>query len=180
VFEPLQAHAAILPPGNRASPVNRQNLPATCGSCHVSEFVAFQDSRHYQLLQAGDPRGPTCSTCHGETDGRLLSPKALASECDQCHGPRGIAPREGRAQAVREQYEALSAVRQNLALARSQIKRVENRNRRNELTADLDQAQVPLTRAIAAGHKFVYDDLKQDLAVAQGRVEKLLTRLANR
>ncbi len=179
-FESFRAHAEILPPTNRVSPVNRRNLPTTCGGCHVSEFVAFQDSRHYQLLQAGDPRGPSCSTCHGETDGRLLSPKALASQCNECHGPRGIVPREGRAQAVREQYEGLGVVRQELALAKSQIKRVSDKNRRNDLTAAYDQAQVPLIRAIAAGHKFVYDDLKEYLALAQSRVERLLTRLANR
>jgi hypothetical protein len=39
---------------------------------------------------------------------------------------------------------------------------------------------VPLTRAINAGHKFVYDELEEYLGVAQGRIEKLMARIANR
>ena len=142
--------------------------------------MAFQDSRHYQLLQSGDDRGPTCSTCHGETDGRLLSPKALASQCNQCHGPGEQAPRAERARQVREQYEGLTVVREQMKLAQSLIKRVTDKKRRAEYDEALNQAQVPLTRAVNAGHKFVYDDLKEYLGVAQKRVEALLNRLANR
>ena len=62
--------AAFSTPGNKKSPVNRANLPATCGGCHVGPFVAFQDSRHYQLLKSGDEHGPTCSTCHDAVAGQ--------------------------------------------------------------------------------------------------------------
>jgi hypothetical protein len=48
------------------------------------------------------------------------------------------------------------------------------------LTDALQQAQVPLTRAVNAGHRFVYDDLRENLATAQKRVEALLSTLANR
>jgi hypothetical protein len=37
-----------------------------------------------------------------------------------------------------------------------------------------------LTRAINAGHKFVYDDLENYVGVAQQRVEALMSRIANR
>lgn len=179
-FEPFLAHRGILSSSNPESKVNRRSLPATCGACHVGPFVAFQDSRHYQLLQNGSNDGPTCSTCHGDTDGRLLSPKALASQCNQCHGPKEDAPRAERARLVREQYEGLTAVREQMKLAASLIKRVDNKARRTELTQALEQAQVPLTRALNAGHKFVYDDLREYLGMAQKRVEALLSRLANR
>ena len=179
-FESFLAHRDILVSSNPQSKVNRRNLPATCGGCHVGPFVAFQDSRHYQLLQTGSNDGPTCSTCHGDNDGRLLSAKALASQCNQCHGPGDQAPRAERARLVREQYEGLSAVREQMKLANSLIKRVDDKARRNELTQALEQAQVPLTRALNAGHKFVYDDLREYLATAQKRVEALLNRLANR
>lgn len=179
-FEPLLAHRGIVGPGNPTSPVNRRNLPTTCGGCHVGPFVAFQDSQHYKLLESGSEKGPTCSTCHGEVDGRLLSPKALASQCNECHGPHEVAPRAERAQQAREQYESLAAVREEMKLAQSLIKRVSDKKRRAELTDQYDQAQVPLTRAINAGHQFVYDDLREYLGLAQKRAEALLAKLANR
>ena len=179
-FEPMIAHRGILNAGNRASSVNRRNLPATCGSCHVGPFAAFRSSRHYQLLQAANDKGPTCSTCHGEVDGRLLSAKALASQCNQCHGPGEVAPRAERARLVRDQYESLSVVREELKLAQTLVKRVDDKTRRTELTQAIARVEAPLTRAVEAGHKFVYDDMKEYLALAHDQVEELLGRLANR
>ncbi|MEQ1911474.1 MAG: cytochrome c3 family protein [Vicinamibacterales bacterium] len=180
VFESGLAHRGILSSGNKKSPVYRANLPATCGTCHVGPFVAFQESQHYQLLKAGNNRGPTCSTCHDPVAGELLSPKSLEKQCAQCHGPKEIAPRAQRAINARKMYEGLNAVRDELKLANTMIKRVDDRQRRADLMAEYEQAQVPLTRAINAGHKFVYDELEEYLGVAQGRIEKLMARIANR
>jgi len=177
--EPFIAHRGLLAPSNPKSPVNRTNLPSTCGGCHVGPFVAFQDSQHYQLLQSGDRRGPTCSTCHGEVAGRLLSAKALESRCSGCHGAGEVAPRAERAREVRQLYESLSVIREQLKLAESFVKRVNDKARRRELDEALEQAQVPVTRAVNAGHRFVYDELKSALAQAQTRAEELLSRLAN-
>lgn len=179
-FEAVAAHVGILAPSNVKSPVNRRNLPRTCGACHTGPFVAFQDSRHYELLQSGNNRGPTCSTCHGEVDGGVLSPKALASRCNECHGPGETAPRADRTRQARDQYEALTVVREQMKLAQSLIRRVDDQKRRAALSDALQQAQVPLTRAVNAGHRFVYDDLRENLAIAQKRVEALLSTLANR
>ena len=71
-------------------------------------------------------------------------------------------------------------VREQLKLAQSLIKRVADKPRRAALTEAYDQAQIPLTRALNAGHKFIYDDLRDYLATAQARAEALLSRLANR
>lgn len=180
VFERGLAHRGVLSPFNKKSPAHRANLPATCGACHVGPFVAFQDSRHYELLTTGDNRGPTCSTCHDPVAGNLLSAKALEKQCSQCHGAREIAPRAERAKNARLKYEGLSAVREQLKLANSMIKRVEDGQRRADLMAEYEQAMVPVTRAINAGHKFVYEELDEYLTVAQQRVEKLMARLANR
>ena len=180
VFESSLAHRGILSSGNKKSPVYRANLPATCGGCHVGPFVAFQESRHYQLLKAGNDRGPTCSTCHDPVAGELLSPKALEKQCAQCHGPKEIAPRAQRASNARKMYDGLNAVHDELQLANTMIKRVDDRQRRADLMAEYEQAQVPLTRAINAGHKFVYDELEEYLGVAQGRIEHLMARIANR
>ncbi|MGE3960026.1 MAG: multiheme c-type cytochrome [Vicinamibacterales bacterium] len=180
VFEKTLAHRDILNSGNRKSPVHRSNLPATCGSCHVGPFVAFQESRHYELLKNGDDHGPTCSTCHDPVAGQLLSPKALEKQCAECHGPKEVAPRAERARNARQMYESLNAVREQLKLANSMIKRVDDRQRRADLTAEYEQATVPMTRAINAGHKYVYAELDEHLKVAQERVEKLMARIANR
>jgi hypothetical protein len=179
-FEGLPAHSSIIDPSDSKSPVNRRNLPATCGTCHAGALAAFQGSRHYELLRSGNRSGPTCSTCHGEVEGRTLSPKALASECNDCHGPGERAPRAERAREVREQYEALTAVRQDMKLAQSLIKRVDDSQRRASLTESYQQAEVPLQRAIDAGHQFMYADLREYLAVARTRVGVLLSTLANR
>jgi hypothetical protein len=180
VFEASIAHRGILNSGNKKSPVNRANLPATCGGCHVGPFVAFQDSRHYQLLKSGDEHGPTCSTCHDAVAGQLLSPPALEKQCGHCHGPKEIAPRADRAKQARAMYETLSVVREQLKLAQAMIKRVDDPQRRADLMDQYEQATVPLTRAVNAGHKFVYDDLENYVGVAQQRVETLMSRIANR
>ncbi len=180
VFDALPAHSGILRPRDAASPVNRRNLPGTCGRCHRGPLTSFQTSRHYELLQSGDANGPTCSTCHGEVDGRVLSPKALASKCNQCHGAGEVAPRAERARQVRAQYEGLTVVRDQMKLAQSMIKRVDDKKRRAALSKSYDEAQVPLSRAVDAGHRFVYDQLREQLAVAQTRVAALLATLANR
>jgi hypothetical protein len=177
--ESFLAHRGLLSSTNPQSPVHPSNLPTTCGGCHVGPFVAFQESRHYQLLQSGDRRGPTCSTCHGEVDGRLLSAKGLESRCGSCHGAGEVAPRAERAREVRALYESVKVVREQLKLAENFVKRVSDRERRRELEDALEQAKVPMTRAINAGHRFVYDDLKTSLALAQNRAEDLLSRLAN-
>jgi hypothetical protein len=53
-FEPFLAHQGILNSMNPASPINRRNLSATCGTCHAGPFVAFQKSQHFALLNKGD------------------------------------------------------------------------------------------------------------------------------
>lgn len=180
IFEPFLAHDGILDSSNRRSPVNRVNLPATCGSCHVGPFVAFQGSVHYQLLESRSEDGPTCSTCHDSVAGRLLSPKALESQCNACHGPREVAPRADRAKHAREMYEALRAVRSQLTLAKQMIKKVGDKQRRADLMDLYAGAEVPVTRAVNAGHRFVYDDLQAHLATAQQRVDRLMAAIGSR
>lgn len=173
-YERLPAHAGILMAGNVKSPVNRRNLPTTCGACHVGPFVAFQDSRHYQLLEAGQEYGPTCSTCHETVGGRLLSPKALEGRCGSCHGLDEIAPRAGRPQLARRVYERLAALRVDLKAAQSGIKKIADPARRAAMLDAYGQAEVPLIRAVNAGHRFVYDELLEQATVAEKRVDALL------
>ena len=176
-FEQLPAHAGILSAGNPKSPVHRRNLPTTCGGCHIGPFVAFQDSRHYELLESGNPNGPTCSTCHETVGGRLLSPKALEARCTGCHGVDEVAPRAGRAQTARQVYDRLAALRRELKAAQASIKKIADPARRAAMLDAYGQAEVPVIRAVNAGHKFVYDDLLEYAAAAEKRIDALLMKL---
>jgi hypothetical protein len=79
---------------DKASTVNKANVPETCGRCHVKVFAAYQRSSHGKaLLVDGNPEAPGCGDCHGEHD--ILPSKEGASEvsaanipetCSHCHG----------------------------------------------------------------------------------------------
>lgn len=178
-FEPLLAHRGILKSTNPASPVNRKNLSTTCGACHAGPFVAFQKSQHFALLKKGDTRIPVCSTCHDAAGTWRPSARSLETECRQCHGPGGIAPRAGRAEAARTLYEALHESRDRMKSARLLIDRVVDKARRDQMEAAYQQTEVPLRQAVQAGHEFVYDDLKERLSTARERLDALLRQLAN-
>jgi hypothetical protein len=178
-FESFLAHRGILNSANPASPVNRRNLPTTCGRCHAGPFVALQKSMHFNLLRQGDTRVPVCATCHGPVGAERPSPRALEGECNQCHGPRGVAPRPERAANARSLYQAVNESRELIAVARPLIGRVSDRARRTQLEGMLQQAEVPLIQAVQAGHEFVYDNLNERLATSRQRIEALLGQLAN-
>jgi len=176
-FESFMAHRGILPSSNPASPVNRRNLPRTCGSCHAGPFVRFQTSQHFKLLETGDGRGPTCATCHDSVGSQLPSPRALEAECQRCHGPKAIAPRVERAAAARTLLEEVRASRELLAAARPFIDRVKSPTRQADLREAYRQAEVPLIEAGQSVHEFVFDNLKERLNTARSRIEALFADL---
>lgn len=178
-FENFLAHKDMLPPISPASPANRVNLPRTCGTCHAGPFVAFQNSQHYKLLQAGDTRGPTCSTCHGEVGAHLLSPSSLSNQCSQCHGAGRPQARPGRAEDAKLLMGEARDVRAELKEAQSLIRRIKNQELRAKYEEQWRQAEVPLIEARNAGHEFVFDNLKERLERARQRTDALMTALAN-
>lgn len=178
-FESFQTHRGIVPFGNPSSPVERRNLPRTCGMCHSGQFVEFQRSRHYEVLRSGDTHAPTCTTCHDEVGAYLPSPKALEGECNRCHGPNKTAPRPEFAKQARLLLEGVNDVRASLKAAQSLIRRVKSRPRREEFERQYQQVQVPITEAVHAGHSFTFLRVDERLAVARERAGALLERLAN-
>ena len=179
-FEATLAHRGVLNSANPSSPVNERNLSATCGACHAGAFVAFQKSRHYELITKGDFRVPGCTSCHGGMGSRSpSSPRALESECRQCHGPNGIAKRTELPEQARAMYEAIDESRHLLNVTNSLIGRVTDKTRRARLEQAQQQAEVPLTEAVQAGHAFVFDALKERLSTARKRLDALLVQLAN-
>lgn len=178
-FEAPLAHQGILNSRNPASPVHRWNLPGTCGKCHTGPFVAFQKSKHYGLLRGGDSNVPTCTTCHGEAGGEVLSAKGLEGQCASCHGQGKVAPRSDYPPEGRMMVEGLRETRQLLKSARSFIGQIKDKARRARLEEAAQQAEVPIIEATNAGHMFVYDQLKERLATARQRLAALWEALAN-
>jgi hypothetical protein len=147
--------------------------------CHTGPFVAFQRSRHFQLLEEKKSDGPTCSTCHGPVAARLLSPRALEKQCERCHGDKGSVPRPEFAAEARLLHEQVIVLREILAPVPRLLGRVEDPARRKQLEDAYQQAQVPLTEAVHSAHAFVFDQMKERLETARKRSEALLDDLAN-
>jgi hypothetical protein len=63
--------------------------------------------------------------------------------------------------------------------ARSLINRISDKRRRAQFDEDYQQVEVPVVLAVQAGHRFEYDDLKDRLNDARGRLETLFRELAN-
>jgi cytochrome b subunit of formate dehydrogenase len=77
---------------DRDSPINKQNVAKTCGTCHVGVEQIYEKSVHGQLLAKGDKRGPVCTDCH--TAHEVEPPRnghfKMASDvrCGRCHQDR--------------------------------------------------------------------------------------------
>ncbi|MCS6936120.1 MAG: cytochrome c3 family protein [Candidatus Bipolaricaulota bacterium] len=79
------------------SSVHPQHLAQTCARCHAdSELMKpyglstdivdnFRQGVHGTALQNGNPRAPTCATCHGLHGSTLLQPEDIVTVCGTCH-----------------------------------------------------------------------------------------------
>ncbi len=82
----------IWPASDPRSRIHKENVPKTCGKCHIGVEEVYRKSIHGRLLEAGDTRGPVCVTCHSAH--RIIPPgdvafKAMSDEyCGQCHEDR--------------------------------------------------------------------------------------------
>jgi hypothetical protein len=178
-FESLLAHMRIVRPGHPERWTDARNLPDTCGRCHIGERIAFEKSRHFALLRGGDPRAPSCPTCHGDVAAYLPSPKQLESECRTCHGVRAPHARPEYPIAARHMLEGVVDVRAALDAARTLIKRVKDKHERARLEEIYRNAEVPVIETVREAHAFVFDRAEERLAVAKARAGDLLETLAN-
>jgi thiosulfate reductase cytochrome b subunit len=82
----------IWPATDPRSSIHKDNVPNTCGKCHVGVEETYRTSIHGRLLEAGDERGPVCATCHTAHD--IIQPTQIAfklqsdDRCGQCHHDR--------------------------------------------------------------------------------------------
>jgi hypothetical protein len=170
-FVPGEAHKGVVSSRSPASRVNRANLPQTCSLCHAGEAQAFARSRHAALLTAGDPRAPTCSTCHGVMTARVPAPAALEAACAACHpgdSPGAVYP--GRARAA---VEAINQVRTQLERVQIALQKLGDTDRRRRLWAEQTLAISTLNGAVDALHAFDFAATDQRLREAKTRADQL-------
>ncbi|MCX9013125.1 MAG: cytochrome c3 family protein, partial [Candidatus Methanoperedens sp.] len=79
-----KAHAGIKKPTDLSSPVYYTNVPETCGKCHPRELTNFENSKHFQKLEALKT-APTCTTCHAPHTFTVLNPEEFRNFCGNCH-----------------------------------------------------------------------------------------------
>ncbi len=154
----FRAHRSILNSRNPAGPVHRGNIVRTCGTCHTGPYVAFQGSRHFELLKEDDQRPPVCTTCHSE-DGVGGNPQFPAQA-------RGL-------------LESIREVRTLLDEAQPLIRRVADADRRQELEEQYQQAEVPVIEAVQFDHSFNFERVEERRETDRRRADALLEVLAN-
>jgi cytochrome b subunit of formate dehydrogenase len=72
------------------STVSRENLPATCATCHRGIYKDFIKSVHYAADSEEPEKLPNCATCHsshtiGEVEGDAFV-QEVTHQCGSCHG----------------------------------------------------------------------------------------------
>ncbi|MBI5376203.1 MAG: hypothetical protein HZA77_12255 [Candidatus Schekmanbacteria bacterium] len=82
----------IFKPSDLRSADARENIPKTCGKCHLQEYVDFNTSIHGTQFKAGNKDVPVCTSCHGEhnifkpEDARsTVSAAHITKTCSACH-----------------------------------------------------------------------------------------------
>ncbi len=79
-----KAHEGIKNSTDLNSSVYYTNVPNTCGKCHSNELANFENSKHYQKLEALET-APTCTTCHAPHMFSILKPEEFRNFCGNCH-----------------------------------------------------------------------------------------------
>jgi len=82
----------IWPRSDERSRFAEQNVPETCGTCHLYVLETWRDaSAHGKAWSAGEP-SPVCTTCHESHD--IVPPNVgdrrlkMPEDCGTCHGDR--------------------------------------------------------------------------------------------
>ena len=74
---------------DRSSPINKANMAATCGKCHLGIEEKYNKSVHGKLLKKGDPEAPDCADCHTaheiELPGNAHFKQVSDKRCGKCH-----------------------------------------------------------------------------------------------
>jgi cytochrome b subunit of formate dehydrogenase len=119
----------ILAANDARSPINKFNVPATCGKCHADVQSVFMQSIHGQAIARGNGLAPVCTDCHGIHTIKAPSDPASSvsgqnlstTTCARCHqGVRltqefGVAG--GRVSTYLDSYHGLASQGGSLVVA---------------------------------------------------------------
>jgi cytochrome b subunit of formate dehydrogenase/nitrate/TMAO reductase-like tetraheme cytochrome c subunit len=83
---------SIFPGREASSTVSRVNIAeSVCVKCHSDKVKDYENSSHGEALRAGNPKAPTCTTCHTSVS-HLPAPLSLrefnlhmVANCSKCH-----------------------------------------------------------------------------------------------
>lgn len=113
-------HHEILLARNEASPINRFNIPKTCGQCHGDVSAEFMTSVHGKAVQRGNSQAPVCTDCHGihnikshiDPKSSVASQQIARTTCGQCHGgvklTQELGVAGGRLKSYEDSYHGLA------------------------------------------------------------------------
>lgn len=149
-----KAHADVL------DPVNFQQIPVTCGQCHIEQRDAFVTSDHYRILEK-DGTAPNCATCHGAMDMDFIFVTRVKSTCLFCHNEEsGILPQvPGKADYVLNKINVIKGYRSY----------VNTHAKDREVVAELNAAYDVLT---ARWHRFDLETVQEDTKELLGAYRK--------
>jgi cytochrome b subunit of formate dehydrogenase len=110
----------ILGANDPKSPINKFNVPRTCGKCHGGVSQVFLTSVHGQAIAHGNDRAPVCTDCHGihlikshiDPTSSVAAQNIARTACGQCHGNVQLAKELGisssRVKSYEESYHGLA------------------------------------------------------------------------
>ncbi len=113
-------HHEILTPRDPGSPINRFNIPTTCGQCHGAVKSEFMLSVHGKALARGNSQAPVCTDCHGihniknhvDPKSSVASQQIARTTCGQCHGgvklTQELGVAGGRLTSFQDSYHGLA------------------------------------------------------------------------
>ena len=97
VHGPAGLRCGMCHPGMATFPHPADAVPMECGACHAGVRDQYVESLHGYAVARGNPRAPTCVSCHGSHDVRSSRDPAspthkvrLPSTCAACHGEAGL------------------------------------------------------------------------------------------
>jgi cytochrome b subunit of formate dehydrogenase len=98
----------VLPASSAGASTHREQIPTTCGRCHLGVTETYQRSIHGRKLAEGDEQAPVCTDCHaGHQITRASTPEALVDiviECGECHDRAEMS--QGRRASFYKTYRA--------------------------------------------------------------------------
>jgi formate-dependent nitrite reductase cytochrome c552 subunit len=149
-----QAHDNVL------APVKFDQIPNTCGQCHIEQRDAFVTSDHYRILEE-DGTAPNCATCHGAMEMDFIFVTRVKSTCLFCHNQEsGVYPEvPGQADYVLNKINIIKGYRSF----------VDTHAKDRELVAELNKSYEELT---AKWHRFDLADVETDTKELLGAYRK--------